>query len=269
MNNNDLVGLAVSIGIHVLVVLLFGFLTMAAGEAPRPDFVEIEFGSMTLGTPVARVAPITPAGGKVAAPRKRVVRKAEPRPQRKVTPPRATKPVNVPKQSKKVVDTEKVQSPRADRVAPEEKPEAPEPRKTERNPEESRTEGAGGGAAVDGPGSSAGAGTTGAGAGEKSEGAGASAGSRRGAPFSIEGLNRGLVSGPLPQYAERVNATVRVRIFVAPDGRVINMVPLMKGSPGLDQAVLRALRQWRFNSLPPNAPQSEQNGIVTFRFRLE
>jgi protein TonB len=30
-----------------------------------------------------------------------------------------------------------------------------------------------------------------------------------------------------------------------------------------------ALQQWRFNALPPAAPQENQTGTITFTFRLE
>jgi protein TonB len=72
----------------------------------------------------------------------------------------------------------------------------------------------------------------------------------------------------LPQYTEQVNAVIRVRITVAPSGRVTRRIPLIKGNPGLEQAVMNALLNWRFNPLPPNAPQEEQTGVVTFRFQL-
>lgn len=87
-------------------------------------------------------------------------------------------------------------------------------------------------------------------------------------PFQIEGLNRSPVTTPAPEYAERVNGLVRVRITVDPQGRIVQRVPLIKGNPGLEQAVMDALHSWRFNPLPPEAPQVNETGVITFRFRL-
>ncbi len=66
-----------------------------------------------------------------------------------------------------------------------------------------------------------------------------------------------------------MNARIRVRITVNPDGRIVRRVPLLKGNPELEAAVMDALQQWRFNALPPGAPQENQTGTITFTFRLE
>jgi protein TonB len=89
------------------------------------------------------------------------------------------------------------------------------------------------------------------------------------APYVIEGLNRLPVSTPPPNYTEQVNADIRVRITVDPSGRITQRIPLLKGSPRLEQAVMEALATWRFNPLPPDVPQEGQTGVVTFRFRLK
>src|SRR5690606_7274864 len=91
----------------------------------------------------------------------------------------------------------------------------------------------------------------------------------RTSPFSIEGLNRSLLNGPLPEYADKVNANIRYEITVDPHGRIIGTRPILKASPALEQSIQRALRSWRFNALPPNAPAQNQTGTITFRFRLE
>ena len=89
------------------------------------------------------------------------------------------------------------------------------------------------------------------------------------APLQIEGLNRTLVRNPLPIYAEKVNSIVRVRVTVNPRGEITQMIHLLKGNPKMEEAVIKALRGWRFNPLPPNVPQENQTGTITFRFRLE
>ncbi|WP_251979623.1 TonB family protein [Salinibacter ruber] len=89
------------------------------------------------------------------------------------------------------------------------------------------------------------------------------------APYKIEGLDREPERAPLPQYAEKVNARIRVRITVNPDGRIVRRVPLLKGNPELEAAVMNALQQWRFNALPSGVQQENETGTITFTFRLE
>ena len=87
--------------------------------------------------------------------------------------------------------------------------------------------------------------------------------------MTIEGLTRSTVYAPVPTYAEKVNADIKVQITVDPSGRITRIFPLLKGNPSLERAVREALQRWRFNALPPNVPQESQTGSITFRFRLE
>ena len=91
--------------------------------------------------------------------------------------------------------------------------------------------------------------------------------------FSIEwvGGNREKIWGELPTYPKGLNkaATIRVRVFVNPDGTVGNTIILQKGDPRLEAVTLQALKTWRFNKLDENAPQIQQQGIATFIFRVE
>lgn len=89
------------------------------------------------------------------------------------------------------------------------------------------------------------------------------------APYEIEGLDRDPQRAPLPRYTEKVNARIRVQITVNPEGHIVRRIPLRKGNPQLEAAVMDALQQWRFNALPPAAPQENQTGTITFTFRLE
>ncbi len=89
------------------------------------------------------------------------------------------------------------------------------------------------------------------------------------APYNIEGLDRDPEFAPLPSYTEKVNARIRVQITVNPEGRIVKRIPLIKGNPKLEAAVMDALQRWRFNPLPSEAPQENQTGTITFTFRLE
>jgi len=90
--------------------------------------------------------------------------------------------------------------------------------------------------------------------------------------FRIEGeaANRQILYKVVPEYPPGLQreAVVRVRFVVLPDGSVGEMVPVLKGDPTLESITLQALRQWRFNPLPPGAPQKEVTGIITFRYLL-
>ncbi len=90
--------------------------------------------------------------------------------------------------------------------------------------------------------------------------------------FRIEGeaANRQILHKVIPDYPPGLQreAVVRVRFAVLPDGTVGEMVPVLKGDPTLESITLQALRQWRFNALPPGAPQKEVTGIITFRYVL-
>ncbi|MCR4439027.1 MAG: TonB family protein [bacterium] len=90
--------------------------------------------------------------------------------------------------------------------------------------------------------------------------------------FGIEGeaANRQILYKVIPEYPHGLQreAVVKVRFVVLPDGSVGEMVPVLKGDATLESITLQALRQWRFNPLPPGAAQKEVTGIITFRYLL-
>ncbi|NOZ57074.1 MAG: TonB family protein [Calditrichaeota bacterium] len=93
-------------------------------------------------------------------------------------------------------------------------------------------------------------------------------------PFVIEGeaAKRTILVKVIPKYPEGVNreAVVRIRFTVLPNGMVGRAVLVRKsGEPILERITLAAFRQWRFNALPPDVPQVEQEGIITFRWVLK
>ncbi|GIV62490.1 MAG: cell envelope biogenesis protein TonB [Rhodothermaceae bacterium] len=250
MRRNDWYGLGLSILLHLLLLLGFSFMTVAAGQEQPIGFIEVDFGPLAEGRPVQKAAATRPAP---------VEEPEEPRPEVEekpaAAPPEQVKPVDLPDEPE-VQDEEQVTAPEAETIAPEKKNNPDPVKKTEPEPRPEPVRPLGGGAQD---------GTTGAEEGD----AGQAADTRKSAPFQIEGLNRTPVMTALPVYAEQVNAVISVRITVDPQGRIIRRIPLIKGNPALEQAVMDALLRWRFNPLPPNAPQENQTGIVTFRFRLE
>ncbi len=248
MDRDDWIGVIVSLFLHVGVLFGLSVLTVAAVQQPTMGFVEVDFGAFSEGRPISRSAtrqPVTP----------------QPEPEEPseeeapVAPPEQAKPVDLPEPEAILEDLETVQEPDTDIISPASEPEteelevAPEPA-----PEpEVRPLGSGdpdGEASPD----------------EGEDGTGTE--ETRRAPFQIEGLNRQAVRTIVPRYTEQVNAVISVRITVGPSGRIIRRLPLIKGNPGLEQAVMQALANWRFNPLPANAPQENQTGVVTFRFQL-
>jgi len=92
-------------------------------------------------------------------------------------------------------------------------------------------------------------------------------------PFVIEGdaAKRTIRNKVIPKYPAGLQkeATVKIRFTVLPDGRVGEMIPLLKGGDAtLEQITMNALRQWRFNPLSPSAPQESVQGIITFNYIL-
>lgn len=81
------------------------------------------------------------------------------------------------------------------------------------------------------------------------------------------GGNRTVLYKKLPQYPSGVNtsAEIKIRFTVSKDGTVVSMVPLQKGDPALEQAAMKALKQWRFN---PLTEDKMMYGIITFTFKL-
>ncbi len=92
-------------------------------------------------------------------------------------------------------------------------------------------------------------------------------------PYTIEGdaAKRTIVSQKIPRYPPGLQreAVVKIRFTVLPDGHVGAMLPIQKGDPTLDEITMKALRQWRFNPLPPGAEQKNVQGIITFRYELQ
>lgn len=240
MDRSDWIGLSTTLGVHVALLVIFSLLT-AIRPQPQPlGFVEVEFGEFAEGRPVqAAPEPTEEAASETTEPQ------PEPEtPQDEPPTEEVTEPVELPEQEEPVEDPESVPPPDEETIPPEPQPEEQQASQREENTSTAES---------------------GAESGDQGEGAT----EEKSAPYNIEGLDRDPVYSPLPQYAEKVDATIRVRITVDPRGRIVQRIPLLKGNPELERAVMDALQRWRFNALPANAPQEPQTGIITFRFRLQ
>jgi TonB family protein len=98
------------------------------------------------------------------------------------------------------------------------------------------------------------------------------AGSTSNQPYKLEGdaSKRTIINQVLPEYPPGLQreAVVKIRFWVLPDGRVGAMIPVQKGDPTLEDITMKAIRQWRFNSLPPDENQENVQGIITFVYKL-
>ncbi len=248
LKKEDWTGIAASGLVHALLLLMLAFMTTSPPEEQPVGFMEVEFGPFAEGRPQPR-APKTP------------VPEPEPEPEQEEVPPTdvpdEAKPVELPDPVAEVASDDVIEEPETDVIAPEEqqKEEVDEEPADEIEPPRDVVRPLGSGSLTD---------DTAPSTGDSGRGTDEAAA----APFQIEGLNRSPVATPLPVYAEQVNADIRVRITVNPQGRIVQRIPLMKGNPALERAVMDALLTWQFNPLPPNAPQENQTGVISFRFRL-
>ena len=238
---NDWLGLGISMALHAGVLLAFAFLTVAQADSRQMGFVEVEFG---------------PYAESRASEEIEVPEEPEDVPETPPPAPEDARQVDLPDQPQPVADEDQVTIPEVEEISPErqdseEAAERPDP---ENEAPPVRPLGSAAPSAADETRSA----ETGEGLDDLTT-----------APFQIEGLNRDPAHAPLPAYRAQVNATIRVRITVDPQGRVVQRVLILKGDPALDKAAMDALQGWRFNPLPPSAPQEPQTGTVTFRFRLE
>jgi protein TonB len=239
MTQRDWIGLGVSLALHAGLALLAAFLTASQPPPQQLGYVEVEFGEFSPGQPVDAT--------------ETVEEEAAPEAQEE-TP----EPETEPEEEAEEPETEQVDLPEEDQSAddtiPPEEEEA-EPPETEAQPEQDQV------ADEQEPSEEPGDNETGD--------AGEGASEQASAPYNIEGLDRDPEFAPLPAYAEQVNARIRVRITVNPEGRIVKRIPLIKDNPTLEAAVMDALQRWRFNALPPGAPQENQTGTITFTFRLQ
>lgn len=249
MKKNDWIGIGTSVALHAVLLFLFTFLTAARPDQQQLGFIEVEFGSFAEGRPVRQAPEESPDASETE-----VTDPQDEEPE--AAPPEEAKPVDLPDQPEEISDPDETSAPETDAVSPETMNNEADVEDAEPKAESQPVQPLGSGA-VEGT------------AGEQSGAEGEGSDEQKSAPYQIEGLNRDPIRTVLPDYREKVNATIRVRITVDPRGQIVQRIPLLKGNPALEQAVMDALQRWQFNPLPPNAPQEPQTGVVTFQFRLE
>jgi outer membrane biosynthesis protein TonB len=87
----------------------------------------------------------------------------------------------------------------------------------------------------------------------------------------VGGGRRDLVSGDLPKYPAgvNVNAQIKLRVVVQPRGTVKAVQPLRKGDTRLEDAAIREVRSWRFQSLLRAEPALDQICTIIFNFKVK
>ena len=251
LKKNDWVGLGTSVGVHLVLVLLMSLLVVAATDEVPVGFIEVEFGQFSEGRPTVR-AP------RQVDPQPEPEVEAEPDEIEKpaVAPPEEVRPVDLPDAELDIPDDEIIPAPDAQTIQPEEIQAQEEIIDEVAEPETQTIQPLGSGSIEA---------TDGTQVGDE----GTSNEPTRASPFQIEGLNRAATNSPLPVNSANVSTIITIQITVDPQGRIIRRVPVRKGDPKLEREVMSALLRWKFNPLPPNAPQESQTGRVTFRFTLK
>ncbi|MGA9405781.1 MAG: energy transducer TonB [Bacteroidota bacterium] len=85
------------------------------------------------------------------------------------------------------------------------------------------------------------------------------------------GRIRNLISGDLPKYPPDVNveAQIKLRVVVQPRGTVKSIQPLQKGNTRLENAAIKEVRLWRFQSLQSAQPALDQVCTIIFNFKMK
>jgi len=223
MKKEDWTGVSISLGVHVVIILLLSFLTVAASEETPIGFMEVEFGPIADGRPVQK-APETPEPEPEEF---EEIEETEEQPA--VAPPEEAKPVELPDQAEEVIDVETIETPETEVIAPEEQKTEEEEEAPDPEPEKEVVKPLGSGAlTVD--------------EGDDSGDDGSSSEPEKSAPFQIEGLNRTERTTPLPVMVSERDVTIQVRIFVALSKWSFNALP-----PNVPQITQEGLVSFRFS----------------------
>lgn len=92
-------------------------------------------------------------------------------------------------------------------------------------------------------------------------------------PYTVRGeiAKRKIINKVIPEYPKGYNeeTEVVVKLTVAPDGTIIRKRIVKTGGKIFDEITLNALMEWRFERLPTSLPQNDQEGEITFIYKLK
>jgi TonB family protein len=268
LKNEDRFALAVTGGMHVVLVIFFVLYTFSIDTNVRPSFIEVEFGEFQSGTPAQfaqqqaeQVA--TRPNPSETKPENPEPEKPDPVEEQQQATNETTKPVDAPEQEEDV-DEEEIKTPETDKVDPKEETSTEEQQEVTVPPKTEKDEVQQQGAETSGDKQ----GNT----GEVNADQGTGNEQEKSAPYELkwEGdIERNPMVQPLPENTTDEEATITIRFEVKPDGSIGRIIPLKKMNPELEREVMSTLRSWRFSQLPSGVPQQSQWGTITFRFVLE
>jgi len=99
---------------------------------------------------------------------------------------------------------------------------------------------------------------------------GSVSGNQDGTSFLLEGdvRQRSIISQVKPEYPPGVqkNAVIKIKFDVLPNGSVANLIIIKKADPVLEKISMDALLKWKFN---PIAEAVNQSGTITIEFQLK
>jgi len=220
----------ISLGIHILILLIFLFITFSPEYPPR-EFVEVGFGNFGTGNPSGgkstQLNQVQESTDMVKADKAEEIVKDIELPKAK-----ATEDENAVVQADKSKETTRKES-KSERVQDTDKPAA-----NSSNAIGSGNEGpAGFGYEIDFGGK----------------------GTRRIYSYSLPRYPDGVSK----------EIDVKLRFTILPDGTVGTIFPIIKADPRLENAAINSLRQWRFEPLPRGARVQEQTAVIVFPYRLQ
>jgi TonB family protein len=264
----DRFAMAVTGGLHVVLVIFFLIYSFSIESNVRPSFIEVEFGEFQTGTPAeyaeeqAEQVATRPEPSETE-PENPDPEEPEPVEEQQESTEETVKPVDAPDQPQEI-EEEVVKTPETDKVDPQEETSTDEPKEVTVPPktEEAEVQQEGAETSGDDEGNT----------GEINADQGTGNEQEKSAPYELNwdgDIERNPTVQPLPDNTTGDEATITIRFEVKPDGSIGRIIPLKKMNAELEREVMRTLRSWRFSRLPSGVPQQSQWGTITFRFVLE
>ncbi len=221
----------ISVLVHVIIFVLLYFYTFNIYYSPTPP-VEVSFG--TFGET-----------GSAGAKGTQIVSNLE----------EAAKPVKQNRTEKKAQEVKKVDLPKAENTSEDNIVTPADKNKKVSKAEETKSD------------VTENSNVTSEGQGNKSEGKGSFG-------FDIDWGGRGkrqIYNWSVPSYPKGIQKQIDIRLkfTIMPDGTVGSVLPLTKADATLENLAITYLRQWRFEPLSPNQPQTQQTAVIVFPFRLQ
>jgi TonB family protein len=102
------------------------------------------------------------------------------------------------------------------------------------------------------------------------QGAETESGKKKGYRLAGDLSKRKIIHFKKPAYPEKENENTQVQLKIEanPDGTIKSVTIVKTGGIPFDRNATEAVRDWRFQPLPPNVKQTIQNGVVTIYFEV-